>query len=332
MCASPRWHIDDLLCIVTTHSMPKSPANPVSHTLWKRVAGMTTIRFVKQLGKKCFIDNIDDLGAMMAYYAVLALFPMLVFIVSVGLLVLDPVSIHEGAIFVTQAMPAGMRILVSEQVTELIDASGAGFAILGAVLALWGASRGAAALSGALNVIFNKQETRPFWKRQLTAIGVTLGVSLLVLLALGMLTLGPLIGHFIADRFGLGSAFDIGWDVGRWIGAGLLMMFVWAILYRFLPDTDAPFRVLTPGAVVGVLLWIGISLLFGIYLSHFDRYEATYGALGSAIIFLIWLWLSNLALLVGAEFNDVLADFRKSTSADAAELAHKEVPDAPVKA
>ncbi len=268
----------------------------------------------------------------MAYYAVLALFPMLVLIVSVGLLVLDPSSVHDGALFVTQAMPSGMRILISEQVTKLIDASGAGFAILGAVLALWGASRGAAALSGALNVIFNKKETRPFWKRQLIAIAVTLGVSLLVLLALGMLTLGPLIGHYIADRFGLGPTFDIVWGVGRWIGAGMLMMFVWAILYRFLPDTDAPFRVLTPGAVAGVLLWIGISLLFGLYLSYFNRYEATYGALGGAIIFLIWLWLSNLALLVGAEFNDVLADFRKSTSADAAQLARKEIPDAPTKA
>ena len=106
---------------------------------------------------------------------------------------------------------------------------------------------------------------------------------------------------------------------------------MWAILYRFLPDTDVPFRVLTPGAVFGVLLWIGISLLFGLYLSYFNSYDATYGALGSAIVFLIWLWLSNMALLIGAEFNDVLADFRKHTSADAALLAHKEVPDAPAK-
>ena len=312
--------------------MPKTPASDPSRPVGTSSNGRTTIRFIKKLGLECFRDNIDDVGAMMAYYAVLALFPMMVFIVSVGLLVLDPLTVHEGALFVTQAMPVGMRILISEQVTKLIDASLAGFAVLGALLALWGASRGAAALSGALNVIFNKKETRPFWKRQLTAIVVTLGVSLLMLLALGMLTLGPLIGHYVADRFGLGDTFDIAWGIGRWIGAGLLVMFVWAILYRFLPDTDVPFHVLTPGAVAGVLLWIGISLLFGLYLSYFDRYEATYGALGSAIVFLIWLWLSNLALLVGAEFNDVLADFRKDTSADAAQLAHKEVPDAPEKA
>ena len=90
-------------------------------------------------------------------------------------------------------------------------------------------------------------------------------------------------------------------------------MFVWAIVYKFLPNTDAPFRVFTPGAFVGVLLWLGISALFGLYLSHFNSYEATYGALGGAIIFLTWLWLSNIAMLVGAEINDVLADIKART-------------------
>lgn len=323
---------------MATRTIEETPASEPSDERSRSVEesstggkGGTVVRFLKHLGKESLDDNIDDIGAMMAYYAVLALFPMMVFIVTTGLLVLDPATVHEGVLLATQAMPEGMRVLISEQVTKLIDASDAGFAILGAVLALWGASRGAAALTGALNTIFNKKETRPFWKRQVTAIAVTLGVSLLVLLALGILTLGPVIGHYIADRFGLGDMFDIAWGIGRWIGAGLLVMLVWAILYRFLPDTDAPFRVLTPGAVVGVVLWIGISLLFGLYLSYFNSYDATYGALGSAIVFLIWLWLSNMALLVGAEFNDVLADFRKHTSADAAELAHKEVPDAPTK-
>ena len=302
--------------------MPTTPAK----------APIPPFRFAKQLGKQCFVDDVDDVAAMMAYYAVFALFPMIVFIVSVGLLVLDRSMVHEGALFATQALPNALRVLISDRVTKLIDASDAGFAVLGALLALFAASRGAAALSGALNTIFNKKETRPFWKRQLIAVAVTLGVSVLVLLALAMLTLGPVFGHYVADRFGLGPTFDVAWGIGRWIGAGVLMMFVWAVLYRFLPDTDAPFRVLTPGAVAGVLLWIGISLLFGIYLSHFNRFDAMYGALGSAIVFLFWLWLSNLALLIGAEFNDVLADFRKNTSADAAELARKEVPDPPAKA
>jgi len=299
-------------------------------TVTKQPTGSRPIRFLKQLGNSLLDDNVLDVGAMMAYYAVLALFPMLVFIVTVGLLVVDASTVHEGVLMATQAMPDSIRTMISEQVTHLIDAADAGFAILGALLALWGASRGAAALTGALNSIFKKQETRGFIKRQLLAIAVTFGVAVLILLALGLLVVGPAVGHYVADRLGLGDAFDLGWGIGRWVGAGALVMFVWAVLYKFLPDTDAPFRIFTPGAFVGVLLWLGISLGFGFYLENFGSYDATYGALGGAIAFLTWLWLSNMALLFGAEFNDVLADFRKHTSAAAAKLAHEEVVPADV--
>jgi membrane protein len=174
-------------------------------------------------------------------------------------------------------------------------------------VALWGASRGASGLITALNSISDLPETRSWWRRQLVAIAVTLAVALLVVLALALLVIGPFVGHFVADRFGLGPAFDLAWEVARWLGAGLLVLVVWAIAYRFLPDTDAPFRVFTPGAVTGVLAWLGLSAAFGEYLARFNSYEATYGTLGTAIIFLTWLWLSNIAILVGAEINDVLA-------------------------
>jgi membrane protein len=211
--------------------------------------------------------------------------------------------------------------MIAARVQAFVDTAQPGFAVGSAAIALWGASRGAVALSNALNVMFDKTETRPWWQRQLTAIAVTLGVAILVVLALALLVIGPIAGHWIADRFGLGAAFDTAWGIGRWVGAGLLVMVVWALLYKFLPNTKAPFRIFTPGACVGVLLWLAISALFGVYLDHFDRYEATYGALGGGIIFLTWLWLSNIAILFGAEVNDVLADFRSRRSAAATQLA-----------
>ena len=109
-------------------------------------------------------------------------------------------------------------------------------------------------------------DARRGFSGRLIAIGVTLGVAVLIVLALGLLVVGPYVGHLLADRFGLGDAFDIAWSIGRWVGAGLLVMFVWAVLYKFLANTDAPFRVFTPGAIVGVLAWLGISALFGVYL------------------------------------------------------------------
>lgn len=279
------------------------------------------MRFFKQLGREMMADNIDDLGAMMAYYAVLALFPMMVFVVTLASLVIDESTVQQGVAMATEAMPMSTRALIADAVGKFMSTAGAGFAIGSAALALWGASRGAVSLGSALNAMYGKKETRGWIRRQLTAIAVTFAVAAFTVIALGLLVVGPFLGHFIADRFGLGDVFESAWTIGRWVGAGLLVMFVWAVVYRFLPDTKAPFRVFTPGAFVGVIAWLAISYAFSIYLGHFNSYETTYGAFGTAIIFLTWLWMSNIALLFGAEVNDVLADFRKHESAAAAKLA-----------
>jgi membrane protein len=275
--------------------------------------GNVAVRFVKLLVHELAHDNLTDNGAMMAYYAILALFPMLVFIVTLGLLVLPAATLMQGLEMATRAMPPATRELVTSQVTTLMTSAHAGFAVGGAALALWGASRGMSSLMGALNAMFNTVETRPWWKRQLIAIAMTLGVAVLVVLALGLLVIGPPVGHWVADRFGLSSAFDTLWDIGRWVGAGLLVLVVWASLYKFLPDTHQPFRLFSPGALTAMALWLAISFGFGVYLGHFNSYATTYGALGGGIIFLTWLWLSAIALLLGAEINDVIDHIRSGT-------------------
>ena len=285
---------------------------------------MQVKRFFRCLYKRFLDDDVTDTSAMMAYYTVMALFPMLFFVLTLALLVIPRDTIQQGIVMATQAMPGGVRDVLSRRANHLIDASGAGFAVLGAILAWWSASRGASSLMTALDRMFHKKETRGYFKRQLIAITLTLAVAVLVLAALGLLFVGPLVGHWIADYIGMSDhAFAVLWGFVRWIGAGVLVMLVWALLYKFLPDTDAPFRIFTPGAITGVLLWLGISALFGVYLGHFNSYEKTYGTLGGAIIFLVWLWLSNMALLFGAEINDVLADLRSDTSEAAARLADK---------
>ncbi len=284
---------------------------------------MQTKRFAKQFVHEVAKDDVTDLGAMLAYYAVMALFPMLIFVLALALLVIPADTVREGFTMATATLPPSVRDMLSGRVDQLIGAGHAGFAVIGAVLALYGASRGTLAMMTALNTIFEKKETRSWLRRQVTAILVTIVVAVLAVLALALLIIGPQIGHGILDRLGLnlGHVFDLAWGIGRWFGAGLLLMVVWALCYRFLPDTDAPFRIFTAGAVIGVLLWLGISALFGLYLGHFNSYEATYGTLGGAIIFLTWLWLSNVALLIGAEINDVIADLKAPESPAAAQLA-----------
>jgi len=284
--------------------------------------------FAKTFGKEFAADRIDDVAAMMTYYAVFALFPMVIMVVTLALLVLPAEVIDDTVGMAAAAMPADVASILVDQVARMEAAAGAGFAIGSALIALWGASRGASALMSALNDLFDKKETRPWWKRQLVAIGTTLLVAGLLVIAMALLAGGPAVGEAIEARFGLGAAFDTAWEIMRWLVAALLVMVVWAVLYKLLPDTDAPFRVFTPGAVAGVALWFGITQAFGLYLDNFASYEKTYGAVAVIVVFLTWLWLSNVALLVGAEINDVLAELRKDTDPAAAKLAEAEkAPD-----
>ena len=275
--------------------------------------------FFRTFKDEASADRLGDVAAMMTYYAIFALFPMLIFVLTIALLVVPDSAIDQGVAMLTQAMPGQAGSLLEGQVEQMQSAAHGGIAIVAALIALWSASRGAASLSAALNDMYELEETRPWWKRQLVALGTTLFVAVLIVVALGLLVAGPAIGHAIADRFGLGGAFDIAWSIGRWVLAAVLVMFVWGLLYKWLPDTDAPFRFFTPGAVIGVVLWVAVTQLFALYVRNFGSYETTYGSLAGIIIFLFWLWLSNLALLVGAEINDVRAEIRKEKHKEGAE-------------
>ncbi|HET9990051.1 MAG TPA: YihY/virulence factor BrkB family protein [Kofleriaceae bacterium] len=263
--------------------------------------------FLRKLGRAVVRDAIDDVGAMMAYYAILAIFPMLLCVVTLAVLVLPTHTIVEGASLALGAAPSDVRSLVTDQVARMAHTAGAGFALGTVLFAVWGASRGASGLVLALDRVFGRTETRSWLRRQAIAIALTIGVAVLLVIALGLLVAGPAIGHVVANRFGFGGVFQLVWSVGRWVGAGMLVMVVWALAYRFLPDTDAPLRIFTPGAFVGIVLWLAISRLFGLYLDQLASYVSIYGALGSAVIFLTWLWLSSIAMLLGAEINAVLA-------------------------
>jgi membrane protein len=269
------------------------------------------VAFVRKLGHAFVRDAIDDVGAMMAYYAILAVFPMLFFVITLAALVIPSNAIAEAARLALEEAPSSARSLVAAQVDAATSHARAGFAFGTLVLALWGASRGASGLMFALNRLFGRVETRSWLHRQAIAIAVTVALATLLLVALGLLVAGPLLGQVVANRFGLGGVFDIVWTVGRWVLAALLVIGVWALAYRFLPDTDAPFHMFTPGTVAGVGLWLAISRLFGLYLDRFGGYSSIYGALGSAVIFLTWLWLSSMSLMLGAEIDAVLADMRR---------------------
>lgn len=266
--------------------------------------------FLRKLGRSLVRDAIDDVGAMMAYYAILAIFPMLLCVVTLVVLILPADTIAEGVKVGMEAAPSAARSLVESQIESLMQQARAGLAVATVVVAVWGASRGATGLMLALNRVFGRVETRSWLRRQAIAIAVTVGLALLLAIAVGLLVVGPMLGHFLANQLGLGRVFEMGWSVGRWMAAALLVVVVWALAFRFLPDTDAPLRIFTPGALVGVVLWLVISRLFAFVLDNFSGFGPIYGALGSAVILLTWLWLSSMSLLLAAEINAVLAEHR----------------------
>jgi membrane protein len=256
-------------------------------------------------------DDLGDIAAMLTYYAIFALFPMAVFVMTLALILVPESTLVQGTEMLTRTMPQQAATFMREHVLTLKSTAGGGIAVGAALLALWGASRGALALGRGLNKVFRREETRPWWRKQVTAVLVTLVVAVLMIVALGLLAAGPAVGRLIADRVGLGEAFTAAWTLGRWVVAALLVMFTWAVLYRYLPDHRRPLRPFSAGTVLGVLVWVGASLLFALYVSNFGKYEKTYGAFGAVVIFLVWLWISNLALLVGALVNHVV-DARRS--------------------
>ena len=268
---------------------------------------MQARRFARALVRHVLDDDVQNVGAMLAYYGVISIFPMAIFVLSVALVVLPGDAVRGAIATAAGDAPAELRKLLDMRAAELVNTASAKFAIAGAAVTLWGASRGAIALGHALNRMNRLIETRSWLRRQVTALVVTAAVGALAVIALLLLVVGGRGGQWLADHVGIARAeVETGSTIVRWLGSSLLVMVMWAIVYKFLPDTRRRFRVFTPGAIVGILLWLAVSGLFSLYLAHFRSYEATYGTLAGAIAFLTWLWLSNIALLLGAEINDVI--------------------------
>ncbi|HVV81531.1 MAG TPA: YihY/virulence factor BrkB family protein [Kofleriaceae bacterium] len=311
--------------------VPVPPSPPVRGPVRRTLA--TIGRFFVTLVRECLADGIDDLAAMMTYYAIMALFPMVLFVLTLALVLLPADLVHETATTISGPLPPAVATILHAQVEHMRAASTPMLAVLGGVLALWGASRGAATLTTALNRVYSKDETRPFLRRQVRAVVVTALVALIIVGALGFFLYAPEIGGRLATRLGVrGETFDTVWWFVRWIGAALLATFLWALLYKTLPNTKAPLHMFTPGALVGVVLWAIVSHGLTMVIRYMTDFQATYGAFAASIIFLLWLWLSNLALLVGAEINDVLAEMRAKISPAAQALddpdEHEGPPDA----
>lgn len=312
--ATPRPERDDQDTVA-----PEDPSKPESPTDLTK----PSLRYVlRQTIREFSSDQCTDLAAALTYYAVLSIFPALVVVFSLlGVFGQGRRTSDAVLDIVGDVAPGSTVETLRGPIEQLVNAPSAGTALLIGILgALWSASGYIGAFSRAMNRIYEVQEGRPVWKLRpqqllLTAAGLLMVATVAFLLAVS----GPL-AESIGGYLGLGDAALTVWNVGRWPVVLVMVAVAVAVLYYAGPNVKQPtFRWVSVGAVIAILVWALASVGFGIYVSNFSSYNKTYGALAGVIVFLLWLWITNLALLLGAEVDSELERGRQLQGGIAAE-------------
>ena len=293
--------------------------------------------FFYRLYDKAF--NEEDLlssAAQVAFYFTFALFPLLLFLVSLFGIVLESADDLRTELFfyLSQAMPGSASDLVKKTIEEVTENSSGGKLTFGILIALYSASAGIDSIRIALNGVYNLTETRSWWKTKILSIILTLVLAVFITIALGVIFYGGKFLTLILDSINLPipSPFFLG--VLQALTVLVVLILTFALLYNYLPKHKKPSWVwITPGAIAGIVLWLGLSYAFRLYLGYFNTYDKTYGSLGAVIILMLWLLLTALVILIGGSMNAVLQEFTDPDSAEAAvkKAAAKEVVENPEK-
>jgi membrane protein len=263
-------------------------------------AGSTLKRTVKEFSD----DNLTHWAAALTYYGVLSIFPALLAVVSI-LGLIGSSAIQPLIDNLTTVAPGPAKQIVTSALKGLQQSSGTGVLFVVALAgAIWSASGYISAFMDASNAIYDTAEGRPIWKKLPLRIGIT--VLMLVLLSVGAVAVvltGP-VAEQAGKLFGVGDSALQAWNIAKWPVLVLIASFMFAVLYYSTPNVKQPgLGSVLPGGLLAVVLWIVASAAFALYVASFASYNKTYGALGGVIVFLVWLWLTNLAILLGAEFN-----------------------------
>jgi membrane protein len=277
----------------------KTPDSPTD------LGGRSWFGVLKRTGKEFSEDNLTDWAAALTYYGVLSIFPALIVLVSIlGLIgesATDPLIENLGSV-----APGPAQEIFTSAIENLQGSSGAAgvFFIIGIATAIWAASGYVAAFMRASNAIYDMPEGRPIWKTLPVRVGLTVLLMVLTALSAVAVTVTGGLAKEVGNLLGLGDTAVTVWGIAKWPVLLLLVSFMFAVLYWAAPNVKQPgFRWISPGSVLAVLGWVIASAAFAFYVANFGSYNKTYGALAGPIVFLVWLWISNIMILLGAEFN-----------------------------
>jgi len=298
-------------------------------SLWS-LNGLGWAELGKRVYNEIIEDEVLDSAAQLAYYFLFALFPLLIFLTSILGFIVGANNELRNELFsyLGNVLPGTALDLVKGVIEEVSQTSSGGKISLGLLLALWTASSGLQSITQSLNRAYDVKETRAWWKLKLTSIGLTVALALTIISALIIILFG---GHFVdyaEQTLGFGAFLTTVWAVVQYVIALCFVLLAFALIYYFSPDLkDQHWFFVTPGAVVGVLLWLLISFGFRIYLSYFNSYSATYGSLGALIILLLWLYFTGLAILIGGEINSEIENAAAEAGVPGAKEEGEKAPD-----
>jgi membrane protein len=295
---------------------PRKPDDP-------RDLHKPTWRFAMKRSIREFIDDqCTDVAAALTYYGVLALFPAMIAVVSLlGLFGQGPRTTDALLGIVDDLGPRTAVDTFRGPIENLTETQAAGFGlVVGLLLALWSASGYVSAFSRAMNRIYEIEEGRPFLKLRPLQMLITLGAVLLISVVAAGLVLSGSLAEAVGRAVGMDQTAVTVWQVAKWPLLVAVVIVVIAVLYYATPNIQQPrFRWMSLGAFLALVVWVVASVLFAFYVSNFGSYDKTYGTLAGAVVFLLWLWITNLALLLGAEFDSELERGRQLQSGMEAE-------------
>ena len=274
-----------------------------------------------------FVDHgVSDTAATLSYYFIFSLFPFLFFLATLTAYLPLKGTVDSLIERIRPVLPSEAVDLIHQHLTELIAQPRPRFVTISLLFTLYSASRGIDAVRKGLNLAYDVNERRRWWRTELMAFGATIGGALLLLIGVAALVAGGDAGDWIAQHLGIESEYLFVWRWARWPVTTAAVMLCAALSYYFLPNVKTKFKYITPGSVLGTLSWLGASYGFSVYVGHFGRYNVTYGSIGGVIILMTWFFMSGFIFLMGGEINAILEHASASGKAPGAHAEGEAAP------
>ena len=297
-------------------------------SIWK-LNNLSWRTLAKRVWLEIYEGSLLTHSAALSFYFLLALFPLILFLITIlGFFADAGTELRTQLLFtLSRIVPYTASTLIYTTVDEIGQNAGGGKLSFGILTALWIASSGMGAISEALNAMYGVRESRPWWKVRFASIGLTVALAVLIISALSLILYGGEVGEAVTDYFNQDRSFATFWIVAQVPLVLAFVLLTFAMIYYYAPNLyEQKWYWITPGSVIGIILWMLVSFIFRFYLRYFDTYSMTYGALGAVIVLMLWFYLTGVAILIGGKINAEIENAAADAGGEGAEHHGEKAP------